>query len=457
MSADDMRNYTFPGRFRPRQSQKETAAFLAASQKAFCLDAMGTGKTLSALWAMDYLMQKGEIRRTLIITPLNLCDHVWGKEVWLSFIHRRYAFLRGNRKQKNMLVADLSNEILIVNPESLHLIKSLPQVDLIIVDEFTKFKNVRTRKYKALKMISEGRRLWMLSGTPAPQSPLDAYAPIRLVRPERLSFLAWRDWTMKQVSRFVWEPRPNAAQVISKWMQPAIRHTMEECFDIPDVSIVPLEVDLTAEQKKAIESFRKDAIARFEKEKVITATNAAAVLSKCLQAMSGCIYGEEGGEPFVQKIDATPYYDAIEGVVEQADTPVLIFVPFRAAALHLHNYLVSLQYKVGLIMGDTPLHERTEYFNAVQNKKLHALVAVAGTMSHGLTLTGARYVLWALPPYSFEEYEQANARVIRPGQTGKVVIYQLIQNNISKMLFNRLQTREKLQKAVLKLIEKGGE
>jgi type I site-specific restriction endonuclease len=43
--------------------QKDTASFLTLNRKAFVFSEPGTGKTLSALWAADYLMQRGEVRR----------------------------------------------------------------------------------------------------------------------------------------------------------------------------------------------------------------------------------------------------------------------------------------------------------------------------------------------------------------------------------------------------------
>jgi hypothetical protein len=396
-------------------------------------------------------MNMGVVRRALIVAPWTICDYVWGRELWKTLTLRRYVWLRGTRAQKAKAAEDTRNEILIINPESLHLLGKLPEVDLIIVDEFTKFKNARARRYKALKRIAESRRLWLVSGTPTPQSPLDAYGPIKLVRSEPLSFLQWRDLTMIQVSKFTWVPRPGVENIIAKWMQPAIRHKREDCFDMPDVAVLPLETDLTKEQETAIKSFREEAAARFEEDGVITATTAAAVLSKCLQVMGGGVYGENEDGRYIQKVKADPYFEAVESVVEQADTPVLIFVPFRSTAHAIFDSLVK-NYKVGLITGDTKEVDRSAYFDRVQSGALDALVAVAGTMSHGLTLTSARYILWALPPYSFEEYDQANGRVIRDGQRNDVVIYQLIQNNLARDLFKRLETKEKLQTAVLNLI-----
>lgn len=445
--------YTWPGRFAPRAHQRETFRFLCSHERCFCLDSMGLGKSLSSLWAMDHLMNLGLVRRALIIAPLSICEHVWGREIFSSFPHRRYVWCRGDRETKRRLLEDTRYDICIINPDSLHLIRGLPDVDLIIVDEFTKFKNYRSRRYKALKLIAEGRRLWMLSGTPAPQSPLDAYAPVRLVRPERISFLQWRDWTMTQISRFQWESRPQAEQVIARYMQPAVRHRLEDCIDMPEVEVLDIPVELTIEQKQAIKTFRQEAMAIFERDRVITAANAAGALSKCLQVIGGGVYGEDDEGRYVQAVEAGPYYEAVESVVEQADTPVLIFLPFRSTAQALHDYLTKRKYRVGLVTGDTKTADRGVLFDAVQHGKLHALVAVAGTVSHGLTLTGARYVLWPLPPYSYEEYDQSNGRVVRDGQRNAVVIYRMISCKLTADLFRRLETKEKLQKVVLELLE----
>jgi type I site-specific restriction endonuclease len=50
--------------------QIETAAFMTLNRRSFCFNDPGTGKTLSALWAADFLMNKGEVRRVLDTMPL---------------------------------------------------------------------------------------------------------------------------------------------------------------------------------------------------------------------------------------------------------------------------------------------------------------------------------------------------------------------------------------------------
>lgn len=452
------KHYRYIGRFPPMSHQRSTVEFFVQHRKCCCLNGLGTGKSLSATWAMDYLFDQGAVRRVLIVAPLSICEHVWERELFQTLPHRTSVVLRGNRQRKQQIAADTRFDILIVNPESLHLLEGhLPMVDLIVVDEFTKFKNARSQRWRALKRLSQGTRLWLMSGTPAPQSPLDAYGPYRLVVQGRpMSYTQWRELTMYQVSQFRWIARDGAEETVAKYLQPAIRYKREDCYDLPEVQELYLDVDLTAQQTQLIEAFRKEAAAMVE-EHEITAPNAAAILLKVLQVMSGGVYGHDAdGARASRTVDASPLMEAVEEIVEQADTPVLVFVPFRAAVGNVAQHLEKAGYRVGVIHGGVHQRERAPLFDALQEGTIDALVAVAGTMSHGLTLTASRYVVWLQPPFSYEEYEQANGRVIRKGQRNNVVIYHIVQNRLARSLFDRLKSKARLQDAVLNLISGGG-
>ena len=80
--------YNWPGRHRPFAHQVDTASFLTLNRKAFVFNDPGTGKTLSALWAADYLMQIGQVRRCLILCPLSIMDDAWMSGIGKSIIHR---------------------------------------------------------------------------------------------------------------------------------------------------------------------------------------------------------------------------------------------------------------------------------------------------------------------------------------------------------------------------------
>ena len=156
-----------------------------------------------------------------------------------------------------------------------------------------------------------------------------------------------------------------------------------------------------------------------EGDQTISAPNAAAVLSKIMQVQSGGVYAQDPeGERIVYDVPAGPYFDAIEDFVEQADSTVLIVTPFRACARQITEHLSKAKYRVGHIHGDVKKKDRAEILRDASDGMLDALVAVPGTMSHGVDglQRSARFILWAAPTHSAEEYDQTIGRIVRGGQ-----------------------------------------
>lgn len=452
----DMDGYDWPGRFVPFAHQRDTATFLAQHRRAFCTNDAGTGKTLSALWAADYLIKEGVVRRVLIVAPKSITSHVWGRECFQTTPHLSAIVMEGSRKKKIADAENTQHQIVIVCPESLGIIEDhLPDVDLIIVDEHTKFKSVSAARYKVLKRIAKNRMIWMMSGTPAPQSPVDAYGPIQIINPQKMSLMSWRELTMMKVSNFKWIPRPEATEIIAKYMQPCIRYRLDECISMPPLSMQVLEVDLTSEQERLIEELRKEAVATLNGVQ-ITAANAAVVRSKLFQIMGGGVYHRTNPDdkvPDVHKVDASPLIEAISDFVESADTPVIVFSSFKSSVAAISEGLSKAGHRVATITGDVHTDERSKIFDQVQTGELDALVAVPGTMSHGVNLYASRYVVWASPPDSFECYSQAVSRIYRNGQKNHCIVTHIVQNKLAKLAFSVLESKSRDQDLLLELMK----
>lgn len=436
----------------PWPHQVETADYILQHHKCCVLDSLGCGKTLSALWAADYLLSVGAIRQVVIVAPLSVCSHVWARELSAHFRHRKTVLLTDmSGEHRRAAVKMRAAEFYIVNHDGLHLVADALTPGLVIVDEATGFKTPSTRRWKTLHALVQRTqsRLVLMTGTPMAQSPLDAYGLLRLVREKYMSMQRWRDMTMRSVSRFRWVPRDDAATVVATWLQPAVRHAQPFKFDVRKYDV---EYDLSPEQTRMLADLKRTARAELAGVEV-TAAHAAALASKLLQVITGGIYTfDPEGERIAHTVPARDFFDTIVRFVEEADTPVLIFAPFRAAAMAIHKQLEDAGLAAGLITGDTKPTERNQHFDAVQANRLRALVAIPSTMAHGITLTTARYVLWVAPPGRAEEYEQANGRVIRPGQKNGVQIVHMIGSPIATRLFDRLRDKSRLQDAVLEIL-----
>jgi len=130
-----------------------------------------------------------------------------------------------------------------------------------------------------------------------------------------------------------------------------------------------------------------------------------------------------------------------------------VFVPLTGVLEDVVSKL-SVEWEVAAVHGATPKAERDEIFRNFQEKEFpHIIVANPGTMSHGLTLTAATTVIWYAPIHSNDIYEQACARVRRPGQTRTTVIAHIAGSDIERRIYTRLQKKQKLQGALLEIMK----
>ena len=232
--------YKWTGKFKPFEHQKTTAGFLTMNKRSFCFNEQGTGKTASAIWAADFLLTKKRINRVLVICPLSIMDSAWREDLFTFAMHRKVDVAYGSAKQRQKVIEG-DSEFVIINYDGVKIVADAVAAggfDLVIVDEATHYKNSQTDRWKTLnKILTPDTWLWMMTGTPAAQSPMDAYGLAKLVNPKSVPrFMgSFRDQVMYKVTNFKWVPKPSATETVFEALQPAIRFTKEECLDLPEL------------------------------------------------------------------------------------------------------------------------------------------------------------------------------------------------------------------------------
>jgi SNF2 family DNA or RNA helicase len=76
-------------------------------------------------------------------------------------------------------------------------------------------------------------------------------------------------------------------------------------------------------------------------------------------------------------------------------------------------------------------------------------------MSHGLTLTAANTIVWFAPINSNDIYQQANARIERPGQKLNTLVVHIEGSDLERKMYSRLMNKGAAQGALLDLFEEG--
>lgn len=442
--------YDWPGLHKPFDHQKVTSSFLTLHPRAFCLNEQGTGKTGSVIWAADYLIKIGKIKRVLVICPLSIMDSAWRADLFKFAMHRNVDVAYGSREKREAIINGVA-EFVIINYDGVEIVADVIAnggFDLIVIDEANAYKNAQTARWKTLnRLLKPDTWLWMLTGTPAAQSPVDAYGLAKLVNPKNVPkfFTSFREMVMYKITQFRWINRPNADKIVFEALQPAIRFTKEECLDLPEMTYVIRDVELTAQQKKYYELLRKQLVVQTSGEQ-ITSVNAAVGLNKLLQISCGAVYSDSGQ---TLTFDIKNRYKVLKEVVEETKQKVLIFVPFKHVINVLLERLTNDGYTAEVISGDVSASKRTDIFARFQQTDdPKILIIQPQAAAHGVTLTAADTVIWWGPVPSLETYAQANARVHRAGQRHPVTIIKLQGSNaekhIYKMLDNKIDDHTKL-------------
>lgn len=458
-------HYAWPkanGRFDPFEAQRETASFLSMHSRAYCLNSMGTGKTNAALWAYDYLRRVKQVKRMLVVCPLSTMERTWGDGVFSTFPHLDFAVLHGTR-EKRLKLLNTDVHIYIINIDGVRTIVDAlakrDDIDLIVVDELAMARNSSTERWKTLDRICNKqvtRRVWGMTGSPTPNAPTDAWAQCKLVTPDNPNvpkyFGRFRDSVMRQMGPFKWIARQDANDTIQKMMQPAIRYSLDDCTDLPEQTFITREVEMSADQKKAY----KDMMSKLSTEASggqILAVNEAVKANKLIQIACGVAYDTNGNEVL---IDNKARMETLRELIEESEGKVIVFVPLTGALEHVAAELRK-DWLVEVVHGATSKTERDDIFRRFQNTpEPHVLVANAQTMSHGLTLTAATTIVWYAPVHSNEVYEQACARVRRPGQTRTTVIAHIAGSDIERKVYKRLSEKQSMQGVLLEMIKERG-
>lgn len=446
------KNYDWPGLFRPFHHQRITAEFLTLHRRAFCFNEQGTGKTASVIWAADYLMKQGFIRRALVLCPLSIMGSAWQQDLFRFAMHRSVTIAHHrNAKRRRELIQE-DTDFVVMNYDGVEIVKDEimadGRFDLVVVDEANCLKNVSTARWKTFnKLIKPDTWLWMLTGTPASQSPEDAYGLARLVNPTGVPkfFGAFRDMVMNKVTQFKWSPKPNAVETVHRVLQPAIRFTKEQCLDLPDMMYVMRDVPLSKQQQKYYDIMRTQMLVEAAGE-AISAVNAAAKLTKLLQISAGAVYSDTDE---IVDFDCKDRMNVLKEVIDEASHKVLVFAPFRHSIYAIAEELKKSGYTLDVIDGGVPPGKRTEIFSKFQTERdPRILVIQPQAASHGVTLHAADTVVWWSPVTSVETYLQACARVHRAGQKNNVTVVHLqsspVERRMYKMLSGKVDVHEKL-------------
>lgn len=444
-------------KFKPHDYQHYTIQFIIDHPESAIFLGMGMGKTISTLTAInDLIRNRFETQKVLVIAPIRVARDTWPEEIhkWDHLDGLTVSPIIGTAKQREA-AANRRADIYTIGRENIPwLVKHHGgrwPYDMVIIDELSSFKNPQAKRFKALKKVRPKiQRIVGLTGTPAPNSLLDIWAPFRLIdNGERLGryITHYRDQYFTPGRRngtvvYNWNLRPGADQAIyDNIADITVSMRTTDYLQLPEATHQHITVQLPAKARKHIDTLKRDLVLDLDDD-TIDAANAATLSLKLQQLAGGAIYNETGDDYI------TVHDEKIQALTELVD---------QAQG---NNMLVCFWFKherdriLDAIPGARVLDTQQD-FHDWNNGDIPVALIHPASAGHGLNLqAGGHIMVWYTTPWSLELYEQANARLHRQGQTEPVSIIHIdTADSIDQTVHQALTRKDTTQQALITAVK----
>ena len=451
--------------FKPHNYQKYCIEKVIENENIGLMLDMGLGKTIITLTAITELkFNYFDVNKVLIIAPKKVAESTWGNEIakWQHLKDLKISKVLGSLT-KRIKALNTRADIFIINRENVSwLVDYYRQdwpFDMVVVDEFSSFKNHASKRFKSLKMIKgKIKRLVGLTGTPAPNGLKDLWAQVYLLdQGERLgkNISAFRDRYFNYhrfgYSNFgEYEMKEGAEKAIKdKISDICISMKAEDYLELPDIIYDNVPIELDTKSKKQYEELEKKMVLSLDTTDIDVAS-AAALSGKLLQLSNGAIYDENRKVHEVHNCKIERFVELIE---QLNGKPALVFYNFKHDLERMKKALVKSKLKV--VELKTPEDEKE------WNKgNIDILLVHPASAAYGLNLQdGGNHVVWFGLNWSLELYQQANKRLHRQGQKEKVIVHHLItkgtrDEDVMKAIENKGNIQEELLQSLKARIQK---
>jgi len=398
----------------------------------------------------------------------------------------RFSLLRGTIPQRRLALYRPAH-VYLVNPEMLGwLFKELRQTwdrfDVLVVDESSMFKAHNGKRFKLLtnygdrhfvrdaegKVVRDAdgigtrigphkfKRTVIMTGTPAPTSLLNLWAPMYIVdHGKRLhaDYEVYKErffYKAGQVADHQWrtEINPDELEVRPEWMPKdgapiKIHELIADCTvelsaedygilpatigdaskgDIPDTHVHKIE--LPDHIRAFYDQMEKEALIELGKDFVMAA-NGGAKSMLCHQMANGFIYkNDDYGQNKTEHLHDYKLEMLVE-LIETIDNNVMVTYHFKADKERIVNALNAANISYGILTS-----KNSEQMLKLWNGgNLPVMLLHPQSAGHGINAQmGGHHIIWFSQIWSLEKYMQTNARIARSGQKNIVGIHHIVAN-----------------------------
>ena len=325
--------------------------------------------------------------------------------------------------------------------------------DLLIMDEAHKVKNPKAQRTKLINdIVTKGNieKVWLLTGTPIANKPMDFFNLLKLVKSplaDNWKFYAQRYCDAKRfykvikgVKRQIWitDGASNLDELGIRTKNNLLRRLKTDVLDMPDKTINTMYHDMSKRAWADYENLWEEYLEKRAEEGKRTALNKDLVELGLLRK-------------FIAMEAIPKTIELAEDAIEQGQK-IVIFTTFtdelEELAEHFGNKCVTHNGR----MNSTEKQKSVDKFQ--NNKKCNVFIGNITSAGVGITLTEGTVVIFNSFSWVPGDNEQAEDRCFRIGQKNNVsVYYQLFRGTISFVMWYSVMNK---QKNIDKILNRGG-
>lgn len=477
-------DYEYKGIYKPMEHQKVIFNTIAYCDIASILADVGTCKTGPYIWAIDKRIQKGQVKKCLVITLSHLKQNILD-EIKLQAPHLKGVILDGKAQSDKILnkkfkkeEKNLDYDIYIANYESMFSLTELFSEDyfqMVVLDEAHRIGSPSSRQTKCIIEHFEFTKYkYIVTGTLHANNLMSFYMPFRFLGPDTVpyaNYYEFRRMFMFPVDpdQYIWIPSKGAELEVRKIVgDVSISFKKEDCIDLPELIRETSRCDMSSDQYKLYTQLSKDFITIVEdmcskcnksgncdrscENGEIAAKNALTMAGKLRQIASGFYIntkyrvtedGRKINESNIITLNENPKLELLINTINNIpeDRKVIIWTNYIHSVELIANRLSKAfdSKSVLTCYQNQDAYKQVELF---KNKQYLYMVANPGKMGTGLNIQFSSYQIFFSNSYSWIQRDQAEGRQYRQGQKDKVTVIDLITNGtideeVLKTLLNK--------------------
>lgn len=451
--------------------QEASREWLTSHPRGLLIAGMGTGKTWTTLQALSDL--PSDAFPALVLAPPTVSESTWSDEAERRGIPLMVepAPRTPATRRREVLESPLADVTVLSSASIRDAVLSDTTWRTVVVDEASQYMTPsssrgESQRARALRELArDAERVWMLTGTPG-NDPIGVWSLVRMLDGgERLGRTVTRardeylteGRMLPTGARVGREPRPGAMQRLITKAADVMRYAEAgEELELPEVGYRALTPVMGREAVRMSRELLDEGVTTLPDGREVYTSGPGAVANLLHQLTTGAIWYrpplDPDADPEMVQVDRTrPALDyaasAIRARRKVTGRGVLVMTWFRHEEPYLREMLREMR------IGSAKCAEDRSAFNT---GGLDVLIAHPASAGHGLNLQhGGESLVWTCLPWSLELWEQANARLARPGQRAEYVTCQFNipvlergEHSIASAIWDALGRKADIQRTV---------